>query len=452
MFAGVEPSPDTLVRPAARDALGRAAPLFELVGRQTRLLDALAWPRAVEERFFERGEQELPEPAYDLDRARAQANVIELEQLAMTLDVQDPVQHWLATQCRSYADGNRMVLAIGTKRFSEISRDVFGGPSSRFDADTTNLDLARHLEQRLFGVEARRRERRRKAKGQKALLPREADTLDAEQFAVELVAMSKTIGLPVEVVVDENVTAKVAAGTERVRVRKGATFHRWELEGLFVHEVETHALTAQNGAACAQLPFLKSGGPRTTRTQEGLAVFAEFHAHALPVERMERIVRRVRLVAMAEDGATFLDLYRFLLGAGTAPRDAYFDAQRICRGGLVEGGAPFTKDAAYLAGFMEVFNFLQIAARGGAREEVELLATGRIALEDLAVLRILRRAGVLERPKRMPRWMQRWHTLVPFFAVSSFLAAIDLESVAGRYTALLGEDEVAESIETGPEG
>ncbi|MBL8717159.1 MAG: DUF1704 domain-containing protein [Myxococcales bacterium] len=427
------------IRDAAREAITRAAPLFELVGRQTRLLDALAWPREVEERFFEQGEQALPEPSYEIDRARAQANVIELEQLAMTLDVQDPVQHWLASQCRSYADGNRMILAIGTKRFSEISVDVFGGPRSRFDADTTNLDLARHLEQRILGVEARIREKRRRKKG--VLEPREADTLDAPAFAAEIEAMARGIGLAVEVVVDDRVTAKVAAGTERVRVRKGARFHRWELEGLFVHEVETHALTAQNGAACAALPFLKSGGPRTTRHQEGLAVFAEFQAHALPVERMERIVRRVRLVAMAEDGADFLELYRFLVAAGQAPREAYFDAQRICRGGLVQGGAPFTKDSAYLAGFMEVFNFLQVAVRGGAREEVELLACGRISLDDLVVLRTLRRAGLLEKPRRLPRWMQRWHTLVPFFAVSSFLAEIDLESVASRYHALLADDE-----------
>ncbi len=170
-------------------------------------------------------------------------------------------------------------------------------------------------------------------------------------------------------------------------------------------------------------------------------MFAEFQAHALPVERMERIVRRVRLVAMAEDGADFLELYRFLVAAGQAPREAYFDAQRICRGGLVEGGAPFTKDSAYLAGFMEVFNFLQVAVRGGAREEVELLACGRISLDDLVVLRTLRRAGLLEKPRRLPRWMQRWHTLVPFFAVSSFLAEIDLESVASRYHALLADEE-----------
>lgn len=430
------------LRDAARDAITRAAPLFELVGRQTRLLDALAWPREVEERFFDQGEQALPEPSYEVDRARAQTNVIELEQLAMTLDVQDPVQRWLAAQCRSYADGNRMILAIGTKRFSEISVDVFGGPRSRFDEDTTNLDLARHLEQRLLGVEARIRERRRKKKNG-VTPPREGDTLDAQAFADEMVHLAEGIGLPVEVVVDDRVTAKVAAGTERVRVRKGARFHRWELEGLFVHEVETHALTAQNGAACAALPFLKSGGPRTTRHQEGLAVFAEFHAHALPVERMERIVRRVRLVAMAEDGADFLELYRFLLEAGQPPREAYFDAQRICRGGMVQGGAPFTKDSAYLAGFMEVFNFLQVAVRGGAREEVELLATGRISLDDLAVLRLLRRAGVLEKPKRLPRWMQRWHTLVPFFAVSSFLAEIDLDTVASRYQALLSDDDEA---------
>src|SRR5262249_18429535 len=185
------------------------------------------------------------------------------------------------------------------------------------------------------------------------------------------------------------------------------------------------------------LPFLRSGGPRTTRTQEGLAVFAEFWAHALDVERMRRIVTRVRLVAQAEEGATFLDLFEALREAGASDRDAYLDAQRICRGGLVEGRAPFTKDAAYLAGFTEVFNFLQVAVRGGAREAFELLAVGRIALEDLATLHELRELGVLERPKYVPRWIARWKGLLPFFAFASFLHEIDLREVERKHEDIL---------------
>ncbi len=408
------------------------------VAKQTRLLDALSWPREVEERFFAKGARELPEVVYDdVDRERANENIRDLEGFAMTLDVGDPIQRWLVDVARSYADGNRMILAIGTPRFHTISVDVYGGPRSPFDHDTSNLDLAIHLERRLSTeLEPAAAPKRRRAKKKRSAEGADA-RLDARAFAQAIVERAASIGMSVEVTVDERLSAKVVAGTTKLRARAGATFRPEEVEGLFVHEVETHALTAQNGAAQREIPFLKSGGPRTTRTQEGLAVFAELYAHALTVERMRRIVRRVRLVAMAEDGADFLELYRWLLDQGSPERDAWFDAQRICRGGLVTGKFPFTKDAAYLAGVTEVYNFLQVAVRGGAREALHLLACGRIALDDLAVLHELRTLGVLAPPKLLPRWMRDWDALLPYFAFTSFLGEIDLAHVEARHRRVL---------------
>lgn len=415
-------------------AIERAVPLFDLVAGKTRLLDALSWPLEVEERFFAGEARELPRVVYEVDRERANAHVRELESFAMTLDVADPIQRWLIDVARSYADANRMILSLGTRRFHEISVEVYGGPRSRFDRDTSNLDLASHLERRLHGEDlpappAPKTKRKRTRDGE--------EHLDAKAFAKAIEALAAADGMKIDVQVDERVSAKVVAGTERVRVRAGTTFRRTEVLGLFVHEVETHALTAQNGAAQKKLPFLKSGGPRTTRTQEGLAVFAEFHARALSADRMRRIIRRVRLVEMAEQGADFLELYRWLVEQGSAERDAFLDAQRICRGGLIEGGAPFTKDASYLAGFCEIYNFLQIVVRGGAREALHLLACGRIALDDLAVLHELRELGLLETPTLLPRWMKEWDALLPYFAFTSFLTEIDLGHVQERHRRLV---------------
>ncbi|MGZ5971611.1 MAG: tyrosine/phenylalanine carboxypeptidase domain-containing protein, partial [Polyangiales bacterium] len=326
-------------RDRSLEAIQLAVPVFDKVASRTRLLDALNWPREIEESFFAQGASALPDVKYEIDRARIEENIAALEGLAMTLDVGDPIQRWLVEVSRSYLDGNRLLLAIGTARFHEISVDLYGGPRSVFDKDSTNLDLAAHLEARLAG--------------EMPVAHKKESAIDPKTFGRSLVHLADTIGMKIETVVDENVSAKVVAGSDRVRIRAGTNFRKVELEGLFVHEVETHALTAQNGAAQPLLKFLKSGGPRTTRTQEGLAVFAEFHAHALSVDRMHRIVRRVRLVEMAESGASFLELYRWLLEQGSAERDAYFDAARICRGGLLTGRAPFTKDSSYLAGFME---------------------------------------------------------------------------------------------------
>ena len=229
----------------------------------------------------------------------------------------------------------------------------------------------------------------------------------------------------------------------KVKVRAGATFHGWEADGLYVHEVETHAFTAQNGAAQPYAPFLKSGGPRTTATQEGLAVFAELYERVLATARLERLAVRVKLVEMAESGASFLDAYRFLVGRGAEPHDAYLDAARVYRGGLVEGGAPFTKDASYLAGLVRVYAFLSAFVRGGFRDEVELLACGRIALEDIGALVELAAMGLIERPKHRPRWMRSWQTLLPYFAFSSFVEGLDLSRVEAEFARVIALAERA---------
>jgi hypothetical protein len=114
-------------------------------------------------------------------------------------------------------------------------------------------------------------------------------------------------------------------------------------------------------------------------------------------------------------------------------RDAYLDTARIFRGGLVDGGAPFTKDACYLAGLVEVHTFLAAFIRAGFRDECEMLVSGRFALEDMGALIELRSMGILSRPKWRPRWLRQWDTLLPHFAFTSFLDGIDLGPVEERY-------------------
>jgi uncharacterized protein (TIGR02421 family) len=249
--------------------------------------------------------------------------------------------------------------------------------------------------------------------------------------------------LDVAVVVDERCTSKAIAGMSRVRIRPDATFEPWEVDGLYVHEVETHLFTGQNGAAQPLASFLKSGGPRTTPTQEGLAVFAELHHHVLGAPRLERLALRVKMVEMAEDGASFLDTFRWLVARGTPERDAWFDVVRLYRGGLVEGGAPFTKDACYLAGLLHVYAFLSTFVRAGFRDEVEMLVAGRIALDDVVALVELRTMGLLERPRHRPRWLAHWSTLLPYFAFASFLEGMELGPVEKHYAQLVKLAEAA---------
>ncbi|MDB4928044.1 MAG: hypothetical protein JWM10_528 [Myxococcaceae bacterium] len=396
--------------------------------RRVRVLEAIGWPREVEERFFAGGAEGLPEVTYEVDRDPLNERVAALDAAEQSLEGDDPVTVWMRSTVGSMRDASRMVLALGTAEFSRLSKELYGGPRTRFHGGgERNIDLAHHVIERL------------RPHGTDEATDEECELLDAEALAESLrqrVAREYP-SMVIAVVVDPEATAKVVAGSTRVRVRADATFTPWEADALWHHEVETHALTGQNGAAQPEAGFLRVGGPRSTRTQEGLAVFTELHHHCASIERLQRLANRVLLVDMAEQGANFVDLYRHLVGQGATPREAYLDAQRVCRGGLVTGRAPFTKDTVYLAGLLDVQAFLSAVVREGFRDEMELLSCGRIALEDLTALVHLRRRGILQRPRYIPAWLRRWRTLVPEFAFLSFLDTVALGRVQLRYEELI---------------
>jgi uncharacterized protein (TIGR02421 family) len=401
------------MRPEQRDAyLAKATDVLTPLTRKLRFLETIGWSRAIEEEFFAKGACTLPQPRYEFDREHAKAAIPALERLHDDLLGEHVMLDWLRATVRSFVDAYRMLLAIGTTDFYHRSLELYGGASTTaFDRDSTNLDLAAHIERRIDG--------------QARFV--EAEALDTSAFVAFMQAKlaARQPRIELEVVRDKNLSAKVICGRTRMRVREGATFGQAEAEGLWLHEVETHALTAQNGAAQVRLPLLVSGGPRTTRTQEGLAVFSELYGGALSSPRLLRIAQRVRLVGMAEDGASFLDLYRVLVERGLPERDAYLDAQRVCRGGLVGGGAPFTKDACYLAGLLDIYTLLRFMLRQTSSLFGELFVSGRVHADDLLALLWLRSEGVLDKPRYMPSWASDWDVLLAYFAFSSFLSEVD---------------------------
>lgn len=385
------------------------------------MLESIAWPREVEERFFDAGESLVPEVEYAIDRPRIEEHLGRLDAFERELGADDALTRLLRSYVESYRLSNRMLLAAGTKAFYTLSRAAYGGArTTALDDDTTNLDFAEHLSARL---------------GDGSEDGAEPRMMSAEAFSNDVRARlaKHHDGLEVELKLTTDVSAKAIAGVKRLKVRADATFEPEEARSLFLHEVETHLLTAQNGGLQPHLPFLKSGGPRTTRHQEGLAVFAEFFSQALTRDRMRRLVERVRLVGMAEDGASFVDLYRHLRDAGADRHAAFLDASRVCRGGVPSGGAPFTKDASYLSGFIEVYNFLRLSVTSHTREVAEILVSGRLALEDVEPLLELRRQGILVAPTHRPTWLRHWNDVVTHFAFTSFLSEVDLAFVQRRY-------------------
>jgi uncharacterized protein (TIGR02421 family) len=426
-------------RDTARALLEKVTTSLDALASDGNLLTGIGWPREVEERFFAAGEDTLPEPTYETDKQALDDENRGLAALAKEIPGDEPISVWLRSVVEGAIDRNRLLLARGTREFGRLSLEIYGGSRTRFfGLGADNAALAKHIQERLstHGWDEAT---------DPALHPLSAEEL---KLSIEKRAERHRPHLSLEVVLDDRCASKAIAGAHRVRIREGATFEPWEADGLYVHEVETHVFSARNGAAQPLAPFLRAGGPRTTATQEGLAVFSELYNHALAVPRLERLATRVLTVGMAEDGASFLDVYRLLLEKGYLKHDAFLDAARVFRGGLVEGGAAFTKDACYLAGLLHVYAFLAAFVRGGFRDEVELLLVGRVALEDLLALIELRAMGLLERPKHRPRWLEKWSTLLPYFAFASFLEKeIDLASVSAHYRAVVAEAAKARAPE-----
>ncbi len=103
------------------------------------------------------------------------------------------------------------------------------------------------------------------------------------------------------------------AGVDGVRLQRGARFSQRDLAQLEFHEGHVHVATALNGRAQPMMPFIGYPSPRTTATQEGLAVLTEFLTQSTSIERLRRLSDRTLAIKMAEDGADFCELYRFFL-------------------------------------------------------------------------------------------------------------------------------------------
>jgi hypothetical protein len=108
----------------------------------------------------------------------------------------------------------------------------------------------------------------------------------------------------VRVVLDPDLASKAIAGATRIRLRASARFSELDKAQLLQHEAFVHVGTALNGRAQPRLTSLSLGAPRTTQTQEGIAMLAELLTGSIDIQRLRLIALRVVAVQQALDGAT----------------------------------------------------------------------------------------------------------------------------------------------------
>ena len=151
--------------------------------------------------------------------------------------------------------------------------------------------------------------------------------------------------------------------------------------------------TALNGRAQPVMPFIGYPSPRTTATQEGLAVLTEFLTQSTSIERLRRLADRTLAIKMAEEGADFCELYRSSCARPRRDGGLRLRAPGLPRRAGATGGAPFTKDVCYLDGLLRVTNFLRVALVKGHLDDVPLFFAGKIEVEDVPLFGRLRARG-----------------------------------------------------------
>jgi uncharacterized protein (TIGR02421 family) len=397
-----------------------------------KILSALTWPREAEARFLDgwrAGKPELPDVRLEPKDFSKEIEV--LEAIQSKCDREHPLDNLIFKTARSYASAARMLAAIGTPAFTIHSIELYGKPDDTYKTQSfTALDAADFFLQKTDEL-----------LGSYVVPPSTAD-IQAEVFAERLQQAIDRFFVDdkVEVVIDPDLSSKAIAGSERIRLRAGALYSELDLEQLLEHEAHIHAATMHNGKRQTNLRLLSLGAPRTTRTQEGIAVLAELMTLSLDIVRLRRIALRIKAIAMALDGADFIEVFKSFLEAGQTEEESYQSAVRCFRGGDVNGKTVFTKDTVYLKGLMEVHAFLATCIHENRPEFANYLFAGRLSIGDVIELAPYFETGFIDGPHYIPHWAKDLRTLASAFACNAFFMRSDLSKVKLENFIQLEED------------
>ncbi len=409
-----------------------------LVKLQTpiRILDAISWPRATREEFFQHKGQRLPNITVDyynnrvpgFDTVALRQALAELQRdIVRHLGQLSPISQLMKRACREYRDVIRMIEARGTEEFHELSVELYGHPDDVFHAgEPTLAELAQMLSSPLASLLA------------SDALPEEAKNLDAA-VAVERLQQQLNVSMPglsVEVMLSDGIISDAAAGSDRIKMNQDVKFSQRELDILEVHEGWIHVGTTQNGLAQPYLTCLSKGTPSATITQEGLAVLTEIITMRSTPRRLAKLVGRIDAVKQAADGADFIEVYRSGVAKGMSTDEAYTLTQRVFRGST-PNGSPFTKDLAYIKGFVLVYNLIRVAIQIGRIDRLPLLLTGKIAVDDFRQICELYDSGVIEAPRFVPPHFKDMRGLAAWLSVGRFLGDFSFTQLENDYKPLI---------------
>lgn len=407
------------------------------VQRPIRILDSIKWCGKVRQDFFTSGCKQLPvvdadyyrrnNPLdYDPPVLRNELHQIERD-ISRKLGQLNPLASIMRRICREYQTVVRMLEARGTPDFGIFSEELYGSASDVFHAgDPTLADLGTQMEATLINL----------LKNQSMV---EAEKTISAAEAVEVLNERLLDAFPdagIRVLLNDQMTADAAAGSDYLKIRSDARFNSLDIDVLEVHEGWVHLGTTLNGMAQPACTFLSKGPPSSTTTQEGLAVLTEILTMRSSPARLYRLINRVRAVTLAEEGADFIEVFNYLRDHDMADDDCYSIAVRVFRGSTA-AGRPFTKDLAYMRGFVQTYNFLRLAMSEGKLDNLPLLFCGKVTLEDISTYRLLMDEGVIVAPKFVPPHFADLKGLASWMSFSRFISSLSFEQLEADYSALL---------------
>ena len=323
----------------------------------------------------------------------------------------------------------RMLMARGTQEFHTYSKALYGSTKDKFpDGRTSVRDMGFVLYDLLTAV------------GGERLGPPHPRDITAPMAVVELNArFDRFFGnQAIHVQVDDTLLADAAAGSDYVKIRSGAMFSRSDIDILEAHEGWVHVATSLNGQAQPVARWLAKGPPRTTAVQEGLAALVEIFTFRSTPRRAKRLNDRILAVDKSEDGASFLDVFEWYRTEGYDEEECFQNSRRVFRGGLLGGGAPFTKDACYCKGIVLNYAFMRAAIQQDKAQLIPFLFVGKVAHEDIPVLYAHVTDGIVKPPPFLPPIFDDMSGLAIWMCYSSFFSRLGGTAITEHYAKVLG--------------
>lgn len=401
-----------------------------------RILDAIKWSQTVKDAFFRSKFQKMPGvKKEDYRKLRYKPDHLRDEFYAIERDIKRKLGEFsgagniMIRMCREYRAVLRMLEARGTPQFTEISQQLYGSSHDVFyPGGPTLFHMGEILSNALYSLE-------------NIYVPDLDDKIYTAKQAVEILKERLSRYFydnpnRVEVIVSDGIISDAAAGAERLKLRKQSMFSLRDINVLEVHEGWVHIATTLNGLSQPFCTFLSKGPPSSTIYQEGLAVLMELISFSSHPKRIKRLTHRILGTNMAENGANFIDTFRFYQSQGLDDEESYVMTSRIYRGSTATLG-PFTKDLSYSKGFILLYNYMRLAIQCNKIKRIPLFFLGKTSLEDLHIYEQLIEDGIVVPPKYIPPHFSDLAAISCWMSYSLFLNKVDIDKLARNLMTIL---------------